>query len=87
MIADDTGSIIFTARDDQIEALGPLGTILVLRNAHTYMLRGFMRLCVSKFGKISRHPDCIASTPEAPPTFLTESKSNRSNVEYELVDM
>jgi hypothetical protein len=37
------------------------------------MYKGYMRLVVNKWGKISAHPDGIASTPPAPPSINTDN--------------
>ena len=69
---------------DQIGKLVP-GQVAVVRNASIEMLKGFMRLKIDQWGKISSHPDGIASTPAAPTEICT--KKNMSEVEYELVTM
>lgn len=70
------------ARTDQIELLAP-DAVLVVRNSNADIFNGFMRLNVKQWGKLSPHPDGIASTPAAPATVNTEN--NVSAVEYELV--
>jgi hypothetical protein len=48
------------------------------------MFRGHMRLVVNKWGRLTPHPDGIASTPTAPATVNT--KNDKSATEYELAD-
>lgn len=58
--------------------------VIVVRNAKIDMYKNFMRLAVDKWGKISAHPDGIASTPAAPASCAAEP--NLSTVEYECVN-
>ena len=67
---------------DQIDVLEE-GLVLVLRNTNADIFNGFMRLNVTQWGKLSVHPDTVASTPAPPPSINT--KNNVSAVEYELV--
>lgn len=83
-LADETGAVTMRARGDQIDKL-PVGSVVVLRNAGISMYKGYMRLVVNKWGKISAHPDDIASTPPAPPSINTDN--DLSKVEYELVQV
>jgi len=79
MVADGTGCIILTARNNQIELVQP-NNILVIRNSKIDMFRGFMRLAVDKWGKIDLYTDA------APPFGTTvNTNNNLSQVEYELV--
>ncbi|CAI5723217.1 unnamed protein product [Hyaloperonospora brassicae] len=82
VLADETGCVTFTARNDQIDVLKE-GLVLVLRNTNADIFNGFMRLNVTQWGKLSVHPDTVASTP-APPLSIN-TKNNVSAVEYELV--
>ena len=45
------------------------------------MFKSFMRVAVDQWGKISRYPDGVESTP-APPTTV-DTKENLSKVEWE----
>jgi replication factor A1 len=83
LIGDETGCVVLTARNDQIEKLRKCRTV-VLRNTKVDMFQSFMRLSVDKWGKISAHPDGIASTPPAPA--FVNREHNLSQVEYEQVD-
>jgi replication factor A1 len=67
---------------EQIDLLKE-GATLVVRNASADVFNGFMRLNVNVWGKISTHPDGVASTPDAPAK--VNSDNNLSAVEYELV--
>ncbi|OQR87757.1 hypothetical protein ACHHYP_08081 [Achlya hypogyna] len=82
VVGDDTGAIILSARDEQID-IAKKGRNLVIRNAEVAVFRGFMRLRVTKWGKVALHPDGIASTPKAPRRVA--ASNNVSLVEYELV--
>ncbi|KAF1792886.1 Nucleic acid-binding, OB-fold [Phytophthora cactorum] len=67
---------------DQIDMLKE-GLVVVVRNSNADIFNGFMRLNVTQWGKLSLHPDGVASTPPPPPSVNTEN--NISAVEYELV--
>ncbi|KAG6952556.1 hypothetical protein JG687_00012937 [Phytophthora cactorum] len=82
VLADETGCVTFTARNDQIDMLKE-GLVVVVRNSNADIFNGFMRLNVTQWGKLSLHPDGVASTPPPPPSVNTEN--NISAVEYELV--
>lgn len=82
VLADETGCVTFTARNDQIDMLKE-GLVVVVRNSNADIFNGFMRLNVTQWGKLSLHPDGIASTPPPPPSVNTDN--NISAVEYELV--
>jgi len=76
------------------------GCHIVLRNVSVNMVGGYLRLSVSKWGKVSLHPDGVDSTPSSPSS-IDEFESNSwslkfifvvflssndmSNIEYELV--
>ncbi|TMW68871.1 hypothetical protein Poli38472_001027 [Pythium oligandrum] len=82
VLGDETGVVTFTARNEQIDKLQE-GVTLVIRNSNADIFNGFMRLNVTQWGKISTHPDGIASTPPAPAEI--NRKHDVSAVEYELV--
>ncbi|GLE01860.1 hypothetical protein PINS_up010698 [Pythium insidiosum] len=84
VLGDETGVVTFTARNEQIEAL-PVDTTVVIRNSSADIFNGFIRLNVNQWGKISRHPDGVASTPEAPSS--VKQDNDISSVEYELVSV
>ncbi len=75
-VGDETGIISLRARDEQIDALQKVsdeGGAIVLRNSSIELFQGkFLRLAVTKWGKISVYPDAIPSTPEAPATMNTD---------------
>jgi len=77
LVGDNTGSIVLTARNDQIEKVSP-GRSIIVRNAKIDMFKGFMRLAVDKWGKIE-----ISS--EAFNFGEVNNTNNLSNIEYELV--
>ncbi|PIN06550.1 hypothetical protein CDL12_20889 [Handroanthus impetiginosus] len=77
LVGDETGTILFTARNDQVELMKP-GNTVVLRNAKIDMFRGSMRLAVDKWGRIE-----VAE----PANFVVKEDNNLSLVEYELVNV
>ncbi|KAL6553259.1 hypothetical protein OROGR_007101 [Orobanche gracilis] len=77
LIGDETGTILFTARNDQVETMKP-GNTVILRNAKIDMFKGSMRLAVDKWGRVE--------TTE-PAEFVVNEDNNMSLVEYELVSV
>ncbi|MED6146821.1 hypothetical protein PIB30_038222 [Stylosanthes scabra] len=77
LVGDETGTIVFTARNEQVELMKP-GSTLTLRNAKIDMFKGSMRLAVDKWGRIE-----VAE----PATFNVKEDNNLSLVEYELVNV
>ncbi|KAG6531147.1 uncharacterized protein At4g28440-like [Zingiber officinale] len=77
LIGDETGSIIFTARNDQVDLMKP-GNTIILRNARIDMFKGSMRLAVDKWGRIE---------VTEPADFTVKEDNNLSLVEYELVNV
>ncbi|CAA7035160.1 unnamed protein product [Microthlaspi erraticum] len=75
LIGDDTGCILFTARNDQVDVMKS-GATVILRNAKIDMFKGTMRLAVDKWG-------LIEVTDPVP--FEVNRANNLSLVEYELV--
>ncbi|KAL8461143.1 hypothetical protein ACS0TY_032569 [Phlomoides rotata] len=72
LVGDDTTSILFTARNDQVDLMKPEGSV-ILRNAKIDM-----RLAVDKWG-------CIKVSQ--PTTFVVKEDNNLSLIEYELVNV
>ncbi|CAL0328998.1 unnamed protein product [Lupinus luteus] len=77
LIGDETGTILFTARNEQVDLLTP-GSTLILRNAKIDMFKGSMRLAVDKWGRIE---------VTEPASFEVKENNNLSLVEYELVNV
>ncbi|KAK6133498.1 hypothetical protein DH2020_032791 [Rehmannia glutinosa] len=77
LIGDETGTILFTARNDQVELMKP-GNTVILRNAKIDMFKGSMRLAVDKWG-------LVEITEQA--KFVVKEDNNLSLVEYELVNV
>ncbi|KAG5561714.1 hypothetical protein RHGRI_004681 [Rhododendron griersonianum] len=77
LIGDDTGTILFTARNEQVDLMKP-GTTVILRNAKIDMFKGSMRLAVDKWGRVE------VTEPE---NFVVNEDNNLSLVEYELVSV
>jgi replication factor A1 len=75
LVGDQTGCIILTARNEQLDIVKP-GKTIIVRNSKIDMFKGFMRLAVDKWGKIE-------STKDEP--FEVNQNNNLSTVEYELV--
>ncbi|XP_057984212.1 uncharacterized protein At4g28440-like [Malania oleifera] len=77
LVGDETGMIVFTARNDQVDLMKP-DTTIILRNAKIDMFKGSMRLAVDKWGRVE-------VTEPAP--FTVKEDNNLSLVEYELVNV
>ncbi|OIV99251.1 hypothetical protein TanjilG_06556 [Lupinus angustifolius] len=77
LIGDETGTIVFTARNEQVDLLTP-GSTLILRNAKIDMFKGSMRLAVDKWGRVE---------VTEPASFEVKEDNNLSLVEYELVNV
>ncbi|XP_050381677.1 uncharacterized protein At4g28440-like [Argentina anserina] len=77
LVGDETGTIVFTARNDQVDIMKP-GTTVILRNAKIDMFKGTMRLGVDKWGRVE---------VTEPASFEVKEANNLSLVEYELVNV
>ncbi|KAF3444076.1 hypothetical protein FNV43_RR13766 [Rhamnella rubrinervis] len=77
LVGDETGTIVFTARNDQVDMMKP-GTTVILRNAKIDMFKGTMRLAVDKWGRVE---------VTEPANFEVKEDNNLSLVEYELVNV
>ncbi|KAJ6811887.1 uncharacterized protein M6B38_151205 [Iris pallida] len=77
LIGDDTGAIVFTARNEQVDMMQP-GATVILRNAKIAMFKGSMRLAVDKWGRVE---------VTEPAEFTVKEDNNLSLVEYELVNV
>uniref|UniRef100_A0A1J3F0Y3 Single-stranded DNA binding protein Ssb-like OB fold domain-containing protein n=1 Tax=Noccaea caerulescens TaxID=107243 RepID=A0A1J3F0Y3_NOCCA len=77
LIGDDTGCILFTARNDQVDLIKS-GATVILRNAKIDMFKGTMRMAVDKWGLIE---------VTDPVSFEVDRENNLSLVEYELVNV
>ncbi|KAL4589051.1 hypothetical protein LXL04_001953 [Taraxacum kok-saghyz] len=77
LVGDETGTILFTARNDQVDLMKP-GASVIIRNAKIDMFKGSMRLAVDRWGRIE---------VTDPVTFEVKVDNNLSLVEYELVNV
>ncbi|KAG1366216.1 hypothetical protein COCNU_13G000060 [Cocos nucifera] len=77
LVGDETGMIVFTARNEQVDLMKP-GTTVILRNAKIDMFKGSMRLAVDKWGRVE---------VTDPADFTVKEDNNLSLVEYELVNV
>ncbi|XP_042499166.1 uncharacterized protein At4g28440-like [Macadamia integrifolia] len=77
LVGDDTGCVIFTARNEQVDMMKP-GATVILRNAKIDMFKGSMRLAVDKWGRVEI---------TEPAKFVVKEDNNLSLVEYELVNV
>lgn len=77
LIGDETGIVIFTARNEQVDLMKE-GSTVILRNAKIDMFKGSMRLAVDKWGRIE---------VTEPAEFSVKEENNLSLVEYELVNV
>ncbi len=75
-VGDETGTVSLRARDDQIDLLQQISNdngAVVLRNCSVELYQGkFIRLAISKWGKISSYPDGVKSTPSPPSSMNNE---------------
>ncbi|KAI8001167.1 Uncharacterized protein LOK49_LG09G00200 [Camellia lanceoleosa] len=51
LVGDETGTIVFTAKNDQVDMMKPDAAI-ILRNAKIDMFKGSMRLAVDRWGRV-----------------------------------
>jgi replication factor A1 len=77
LIGDETGMIVFTARNDQVDLM-KTGATVTLRNAKIDMFKGSMRMAVDKWGRIE---------VSEPADFTVKEDNNLSLIEYELVNV
>ncbi|KAB2029486.1 hypothetical protein CXB51_012202 [Gossypium anomalum] len=77
LVGDETGTVLFTARNEQVDLMKPDDTV-ILRNAKIDMFKGSMRLAVDKWGRIE---------VTDPANFVVKEDNNLSLVEYELVSV
>jgi len=78
LVGDETGIIIFTARNDQVDLMKE-GKIVTLRNAKIDMYKGSMRLAVDRWGRVE--------VAEEPTDITVKEDNNLSLIEYELVNV
>ncbi|CAI9761766.1 unnamed protein product [Fraxinus pennsylvanica] len=77
LVGDDTGIIIFTARNDQVDLVKD-GNTLVLSNAKIDMFKGSMKLAVDRFGRVE---------VSEPASFTVKDDANMSLIEFERIDV
>ncbi|XP_022961781.1 uncharacterized protein At4g28440-like [Cucurbita pepo subsp. pepo] len=77
LVGDETGMIIFTARNDQVDLMKE-GATITLRNAKIDMFKGSMRLAVDRWGRVE---------VTEPAAFTVKEDNNLSLIEYELVNV
>ncbi|XP_027151605.1 uncharacterized protein At4g28440-like [Coffea eugenioides] len=77
LVGDETGMIIFTARNDQVDLMKE-GTTVILRNAKIDMFKGSLRLAVDKWGRVE---------VTEPADFSVKEDNNISLIEFELVNV
>uniref|UniRef100_A0A1J3DHT4 Single-stranded DNA binding protein Ssb-like OB fold domain-containing protein n=1 Tax=Noccaea caerulescens TaxID=107243 RepID=A0A1J3DHT4_NOCCA len=77
IVGDETGVIIFTARNDQVDLMKE-GSTVTLRNAKIDIYKGSMRLAVDKWGRVE---------VTEPASFKVKEETNMSLIEYELVNV
>ncbi|XP_060214268.1 uncharacterized protein At4g28440-like [Lycium barbarum] len=75
LVGDETGMIIFTARNDQVDMMKD-GATVILRNAKIDMFKGSMRLAVDRWGRIE---------VTEPASFSVKEDNNLSLIEFEQV--
>ncbi|KAI3871276.1 hypothetical protein MKX03_017521 [Papaver bracteatum] len=77
LVGDETGMIVFTARNEQVDLMKP-DTTVILRNAKIDMFKGSMRLAVDKWGRVEVSESA---------SFTVKEDNNLSLVEFELVNV
>jgi len=75
IVGDDTGIILFIARNDQVDMMEPNAWV-VMHNAKIDMFKNNMRLAVNQLGKVE---------PSQDPGWAINVDYNMSAIEYELV--
>ena len=91
-VGDETGTVSLRARDEQIDMLEEISKnagAVVLRNCTLELYQGkYVRVAVTKWGKMATYPDQVQSTP-APPTKINRDRNfsliNLSLVASELI--
>ncbi|XP_047325793.1 uncharacterized protein At4g28440-like [Impatiens glandulifera] len=78
LVGDETGTILFTARNDQVDLL-KVGSTVNFRNAKIDMFKGSMRLVVDKWG--------LVEVVNESANFEVKLDNNLSAIEYELVNV
>ena len=56
VVGDATGSVVISARNEQIDILSP-GTTVIVRNGRIDMFDGYLRLRVDKWGSLNSYED------------------------------
>ncbi|KAI3467471.1 hypothetical protein Pfo_024134 [Paulownia fortunei] len=77
LVGDETGMIIFAARNDQVH-LAKEGNTLTLSNAKIDMFKGSMRLAVDRAGRVEVGD---------PASFSVEENNNLSLIEFDRIDV
>ncbi|GMH20720.1 hypothetical protein Nepgr_022562 [Nepenthes gracilis] len=86
LVGDETGMIVFTARNDQVDLM-KAGTTVILRNAKIDMFKGSMRLVVDKWGRIEVTEPAVFTVKEDNNLSLIEKKNeNKANEGSCVVD-
>ncbi|KAI3818145.1 hypothetical protein L1987_11948 [Smallanthus sonchifolius] len=75
LVGDETGIVVFTARNDQVDAMKESSTV-ILRNAKIDMYKGSMRLAVDRWGLVE---------VTEPAAFSVKEDNNLSLIEFELI--
>ncbi|XP_075518400.1 uncharacterized protein At4g28440-like [Primulina tabacum] len=77
LVGDETGMIIFAARNDQVDLANDDNT-LILSNAKIDMFKGSMRLAVDRSGRVEAGE---------PASFKVEESNNLSLIEFDRYDV
>ncbi|KAL3636317.1 hypothetical protein CASFOL_020864 [Castilleja foliolosa] len=77
LVGDETGIIIFSARNDQVD-LAKEGNTITLSNAKIDMFKGSMRLAVDRSGRVE---------VGEPAGFSVDESNNLSLIEFERIDV
>ncbi|CAA0833754.1 Nucleic acid-binding- OB-fold-like protein [Striga hermonthica] len=85
LVGDETGTILFTARNEQVEMMKPETTV-ILRNAKIDMYKGSMRLAVDKWGRVEVTEPASFTVKEDNNLSLVEFKQQQQQLEIKKLD-
>ncbi|VFQ87767.1 unnamed protein product [Cuscuta campestris] len=75
LVGDESGIVVFTARNDQVDIMRE-GTTVLLTNARVDLFKGSMRLALDRFGRVEVTTDA---------DFSVQTDNNLSLIEFERI--
>ena len=75
LVGDETGIVVFTARNDQVDIMRE-GTTVLLTNARVDLFKGSMRLALDRYGRVEVTTDA---------DFSVQTDNNLSLIEFERI--